>query len=357
MAENRVTETDSVLTYKVKRGGEISDYVKLDKLPRFDLLTDQVNDLISKHTWYELYGVDWLIIAFGVLGAFMGLSLMSSDSYFKFVTGVILYGYCHSVFSTKGGHSAAHGAVVNSVRWNKFWAIFFVEFIGSFSEELANEIHIKSHHPHTNIIGYGDSSTWKAPFVPAYMYMFVTPLIVPVITPLVAIAGLFGRWKHLLRFLLVASAGLAINFLLLMNISKFSLWGAIVMTFVSRATLSIPYIHVNIFQHIGLAMYSPKSRPKKIYQMSTGVLNLSRNYVLDYCFGHGIISCHVEHHLFPRLSDNMCLKIKPLVSHFLKHHGLPYYESDYIRRMIYFVKQYNDLMVKAPPITHFVGIQ
>lgn len=43
--------------------------------------------------------------------------------------------------------------------------------------------------------------------------------------------------------------------------------------------------------------------------MSLGVLNLPRLPVLDWAFGHSIISCHVEHHFFPRLSDNMCLKV------------------------------------------------
>lgn len=43
--------------------------------------------------------------------------------------------------------------------------------------------------------------------------------------------------------------------------------------------------------------------------MSLGVLNLPRLPVLDWAFGHSIVSCHVEHHFFPRLSDNMCLKV------------------------------------------------
>lgn len=43
--------------------------------------------------------------------------------------------------------------------------------------------------------------------------------------------------------------------------------------------------------------------------MTHGVLNLPRNLVLDWTFGHSLINCHVEHHLFPFLSDNMCLKV------------------------------------------------
>lgn len=56
-------------------------------------------------------------------------------------------------------------------------------------------------------------------------------------------------------------------------------------------------------------MFSRDKKPQRIHMMSLGVLNLPRLPLLDWAFGHSIISCHVEHHLFPRLSDNMCLKV------------------------------------------------
>lgn len=62
-------------------------------------------------------------------------------------------------------------------------------------------------------------------------------------------------------------------------------------------------------QHIGLPMFAPDKKPKRIHMMCCGVLNLPRNVLLDWSFGHSLISCHVEHHLFPTLSDNMCLKV------------------------------------------------
>lgn len=74
-------------------------------------------------------------------------------------------------------------------------------------------------------------------------------------------------------------------------------------------------------QHIGLPMFSPNCRPKRIYQMSHGVLNLPRNLLLDWTFGHSLINCHVEHHLFPSLSDNMCLKVTMLLC--MEHWGFP----------------------------------
>jgi fatty acid desaturase 6 len=189
--------------------------------------------------------------------------------------------------------------------------------------------------------------------------MFVAPVLLPPFAPLVSIAGLIEKRSvfGLLKFICRAGLGLWIIVTLLMKVSNYSLLGAILIIWASRAVLSIPYIHVNIFQHIGLPMYSKENKPVRIYQMATGVLNLPRNPILDFAFGHSIISCHVEHHLFPKLSDNMCLKIKPVVSKFLKENGLPYNEKPYLERLKLFIDKYDTLMVNAPPITHFVGLQ
>ncbi|XP_023985998.3 fatty acid desaturase 6-like, partial [Physeter macrocephalus] len=110
-------------------------------------------------------------------------------------------------------------------------------------------------------------------------------------------------------------------------------------------------------QHIGLPMFSRDKKPQRIHMMSLGVLNLPRLPVLDWAFGHSLISCHVEHHLFPRLSDNMCLKVKPVVSQFLREKQLPYNEDSYLARFRLFLHHYQELMVQTPPITELVGLQ
>ncbi|KAL3864571.1 hypothetical protein ACJMK2_006237 [Sinanodonta woodiana] len=335
----------------------IYDKVSLKHLPKLSDLDAQVQDIVRKSSWFELYGFDWCVCAFSLLMVPFALVILQGDSWIHLSVGALLYGWIHTVLATKCGHAAAHGALLSSTRGHRLLSVIFVELIGTFSEELAYDIHIKTHHPYTNIIGLGDSSTWKAPFIPAFIYMFITPLAVPLLAPVLSIAGLAGKWLKLLRFLIIAGLGLSLNLFLLMKVSGFSLLGAIFMTWIARGIWSIPYIHVNIFQHIGLPMYSRESKPKRIYQMATGVLNLFRNPLLDYAFGHSIINCHVEHHLFPKLSDNMCLKIKPVVTKFLKENGLPYNEDSYMGRLWLFLDKYKELMVHAPPITHFVGLQ
>lgn len=335
----------------------VYDYVKIRDLPNFSDLSEKVHDFKDRCSWWELYGKDWAIMAVAILFIPVSYYYLSSTAVQDIILGVVILGLCHSTFTVKGGHAAAHGAVGNGSKWNYFWTVTFIEFMGSYSSDMALDIHIKGHHPHTNIIGLGDSSTFKFPMLPNHVYMFIAPLFFPTLTPPLAIYQLWGRWKRLIKCVVVMTTGAGIHFLILMYVVGFSLTGAFLVTWASRALLAIPYIHVNIFQHIGLPMYSQKARPKRIYQMATGVLNLSRNVILDWTFGHSIVSCHVEHHLFPTLSDNMCLNIKPLVSSFLKDSKLPYNEDTYIGRLKKFVNKYDDWMVKAPPITHFIGLQ
>lgn len=63
----------------------------------------------------------------------------------------------------------------------------YLQICGSFSAHAGIQGHIKLHHAHTNVIGLGDSSVWKVPSLPRTVYLFLAPLFVPIITPLVAL--------------------------------------------------------------------------------------------------------------------------------------------------------------------------
>lgn len=332
-------------------------YVALRELPAFSHLNRQVQEIVNQSTWWEIRGTDWAVLFSALAVTLLCLPLMRINNWWTLVVGGVLSGIAHASLTVKGGHLATHGVLSTSRFWNKIWTRFFIEFLGSYSSHMTHEYHIKLHHPHTNIIGLGDSSSWKMPGLSRFPYMFVAPMALPIITPFVAISQMWGLWKPMFLFACVVLSGYTSNVLLLVYISRFSVAGAIAFIILNRAVMMIPYIHVNIFQHIGLSMYSKDDRPTRLYQMATGVLNLNRNPLLDYCFGLGISNCHVEHHLFPKLSDNMCLKIKPVVSAFFKQHNLPYQERNYSERLHLFVDKYEELMVNAPTILHFVGIQ
>ncbi|KAJ4940097.1 hypothetical protein JOQ06_026407 [Pogonophryne albipinna] len=322
-------------------------------------LTKLVQKVVKESSWWERRGIDCSILAAAFLCLAPAFLLLGSSQVLYFSAGMLLMGMAHAVITFKGTHLASHGSLSESQAWAKVWAVFFIEICGSFSAQAGVQGHIKMHHAHTNVIGLGDSSVWKAPFLPRTVYLFIAPLALPIITPLVALAHLRGNSVAVMvRTVLMVTLGLYSQYWLLIHVSGFlSPLSALLCMLVCRAMFSVTYIHVNIFQHIGLHMFSATSRPKRIYQMTHGVLNLPRNSLLDWMFGHSLINCHVEHHLFPFLSDNMCLKVKPVVSKYLTEKKLPYQEDSYFSRLRLFFNKYQELMVFAPPITELVGVQ
>ncbi|XP_005998320.1 fatty acid desaturase 6 [Latimeria chalumnae] len=348
--------TEALGLAKKGRKNEDRSSVQESKMQELSLL---VQKIVQNSCWWERHGIDCTIIMLGFISLPAGFLLLKSDCALCFLAGFILLGMSHTVITVKGSHLASHSALTESKLWSKFLAIFIIEVCGAFTAEKGTHAHVKMHHAYTNVIGLGDSSMWKIPFLPRYVYMFIAPLAVPIITPVVALGLLLDLPPVIaIRTACMIALGLWSQYWLLMNVSGFqSTSSALLCMFLYRAIFSIPYIHVNIFQHIGLPMFAIDKKPKRIYQMSHGVLNLPRNVLLDWFFGHSLINCHVEHHLFPNLSDHMCLKVKPIVSRYLKQQHLPYNEDTYISRLKLFIQKYEELMVHAPPITELVGIQ
>ncbi|KAM5273353.1 fatty acid desaturase 6 [Ctenodactylus gundi] len=318
-----------------------------------------VKDVVRASSWWERHGVDCAVLALSLLSLPAGFLCLRSDNILVFTLGIIVLGICHYTLTVKGSHLSTHSALTESKYWNKILMLFFVEVCTSFPAEYAKYGHVKLHHGYTNVVGLGDSSTWKAPFLNRYIYMFLGPLLIPVLTPLVALERLrTAELRTALQTLGLMTLGLYSHYWLLVNVSAFrSPSSALACMFLTRSLLAHPYLHVNIFQHIGLPMFSPDKKPRRIHMMTLGVLNLPRLPVLDWVFGHSLISCHVEHHLFPTLSDNMCLKVKPIVSKYLHEKQLPYNEDSYLARFWLFFDRYEELMVQAPPITELVGLQ
>ena len=92
--------------------------------------------------------------------------------------------------------------------------------------------------------------TFKAPFLSTYLYMFVAPVLVPLLMPVVSLPMLWeqGLWIALLRCLILGSLGTWFNLYMLMTVSGLTLGKAALCLWAYRAVFAVPYIHVNIFQ-------------------------------------------------------------------------------------------------------------
>lgn len=76
---------------------------------------------------------------------------------------------------------------MSQIKKQRMFVCLSAQICSSFSAQAGIQGHIKMHHAHTNVIGLGDSSVWKVPFLGRTVYLFMAPLAVPVITPLVAL--------------------------------------------------------------------------------------------------------------------------------------------------------------------------
>ena len=174
--------------------------VKDHDLPNYLELKQQVDGIISKLTWWQSYGIDCFHHFMAVVGALLSFLMLKFDLVAMNICGVILLGYCHYILSVKGSHLAVHNAAVKSLAINGLLSFFFCDLCGSISSDSIYQFHIKDHHSYTNIIGIGDSSTWKIPYIPAHLYMFVTPLLMPIVSPYISVISLWGQWLRLSRY-------------------------------------------------------------------------------------------------------------------------------------------------------------
>ncbi|XP_077358895.1 fatty acid desaturase 6 isoform X1 [Festucalex cinctus] len=240
-------------------------------------LTRKVEEVVKASSWWERRGLDCTILA----GAFLiclpaGFLLMRCADWLRFTCGLLLMGVAHAVITVKGSHLASHGALSHSPAAKRFWALFFIEICGAFSSHVASSAHVALHHAHTNVLGLGDSSTWKLPHLPRLLYLFVAPLAMPVITPLVALAEVGGASAALaLRTLLLILLGVASHLWLLMSVSGFrSATGAALCMLATRAMFSLPFVHVNIFQSrdtAGASAADVSRRPQPAAQRPAGL--------------------------------------------------------------------------------------
>lgn len=58
-----------------------------------------------------------------------------------------------------------------------------------------------------------------------------------------------------------------------------------------------------------------------------------------------------------RLLPRPLRQVKPVVSQFLREKRLPYHEDTYRARFRLFLSRYEELLVRAPPITELAGLQ
>ena len=216
--------------------------------PSMKQLNTLVKEVVSRSSWWDLYGIDLAIMCINFALLPISLLFMGSVNIPVFVTGYLLFSYIHATFTVKLAHAAIHNALAGSSRfWNGLLSIFFIEIWGGFTVEGSYEAHIQFHHPYTNVIGLGDSSSWRVPSLGRNIYLFIAPLFLQLLYPVVGLKLLAGRWRSKARFLFVTMIGYIMHFCLFHYVAGLSVVGAIFCNITVHTVFAIPYIHVNIF--------------------------------------------------------------------------------------------------------------
>ena len=103
------------------------------------------------------------------------------------------------------------------------------------------------------------------------LYVFIAPLFVQIFYPVIGLNMLVGHiWQSKARILCITLAGYVMHFCLFQNVAGLSILGAILCNISVHTVFAIPYIYVNIFQHIGLPMYDVRKRPKGLASQAQG---------------------------------------------------------------------------------------
>ena len=107
----------------------------LPNKPSMAQLNSLVKDVVSRSSWWDLYGIDLTIMCANFALLPISYLLIGSDSIPLFVIGYVLFGYIYATFTVKLGHAAIHNTLAGSSPfWNRLLTVFFVDIWAGFTE-------------------------------------------------------------------------------------------------------------------------------------------------------------------------------------------------------------------------------
>jgi len=290
----------------------------------FAELTIKVNKLLKSQSWFQRYGVEFLVLGFRFVLFALSLWIFSFPGWIFKIVGMLMLSFNYYGIAITGTHETRHNSFAKTKGANRVWAYFFSDFWGGQSNIWWHRRHVLDHHNNCNIRGL-EGVEFFFPGIDRYTYFFILPFLV--VIWLGGHSAFFLRKKsmELALFLAAYSAGWAFHIGLFMLVLPIGY--AVLATFIMRSLFAPVFMQIAVFNHIGLE--NPKSLLAWIKHQSITTRNLKPNWFLDGIGGNAFIECHLEHHLFPSLSNHMLSRIRPIVVEHLKKDGYPYYDVGY----------------------------
>lgn len=287
-------------------------------------LSIEVKKKMDKQRWLQLYGFEfiWFLVRLFIL-AMSFLLFINSGIWYKII-GMLGLSYTYYGIGISGNHEAGHRSLSPRVGVNKVWGYFFSDFWTAQSSLWWYHRHVLVHHVYTNM-PEKEGTLFFYPWLNRYLYFFFVPFLVNFWLVVNSVIFLWRKWGNLALYLLCATLGWTVQILAFAYFMPFG--QAILSAFIMRTLFAPIFVHIAVFNHIDL-----DNLDKKIswlpHQTRT-TRNLKKHWFITGMGGNAFVQCHVEHHLFPKLSNRMLAKIRPLVKEYVIKEGFMYIEDSY----------------------------
>lgn len=308
----------------------------------FRELSKRIQGILSneKQRGYR-YEMFTFLLRFGIY--LLGMLIFAMGGWGLRVLGLLVASFGFYAVAITGTHETRHGCFQGTDRANRLWAYFFSDFWAGQSNQWWHYRHVVVHHTQTNIPSK-EPSLFYYPWIRPFVYFFIAPFFVNVWLFTNSVTYLRSRPKDLARYLFVQSFGWAFHVAVFAFMVPLP-W-AIVCAVLMRAGFAPAFMHIAVFNHIGLPELDRK--PAWLPHQTVTTRNLKRNLVLDMIGGNAFIECHVEHHLFPNVSNHLLAKIRPTVRQFLHERGYTYTEEGYFACLKHCLANYHKIFQRNP---------
>lgn len=310
----------------------------------FARLSKEVNLVVKEYNWFGQYGFEWLTLAFR-LGVFALIFWFMAQSRIWFFVGFPFLSYLFFGIAITGMHQSRHNGYTKSVRANKINSYIFGDFWSGESSEWWYAHHVQDHHVYTNIYGK-DEDYFAFPWINRYLYLFIVPYVAVPGLIWGSFKFLWGKFSKFAWYTILVISGIIFQ-AWLFNLILHSWSWSLVAVFALRSLYTPVFLHLALFNHIGLEKLMAKI-PWLPHQSKT-TRNVKPNWFLVGMGGNAFVHRHIEHHLFPSLPNRMLNKIMPLVREALAREGYTYIEDSYTRCLQMCIKYYKELFSKGPP--------
>ncbi len=317
-----------------------------DILPRkaFAELTAEVKQILDPLSWTDRHGREFVLLGVRIALFALGFAIFALPGWVAKAVGMIVISYFYYGITITGTHETGHRSWVRAVKWNKVWGYFFADFWSAQSSLWWHYRHVEIHHIYTNMPDEAEVGNYYYPWIGKYAYFFGLPFLVNIWLVLHSTKYLLRKPGQLALYLILTIAGWAFHVWL------FSLFVplpyAFLSAFVMRTVFAPIFVHIAIFNHIDLDMFF--TRPPWLPHQSRTTRNLRSNWLLDGMGGNAFVECHVEHHLFPTLSNHILAKIRPTVMKYLQREGYVYIEESYTDCLKKCLEHYDRIFRSTP---------